>query len=250
MAVRLRKRVERHLLTLLGGFALVPLSVMAYLAIYDGSPPAIFSSVAQFSQLAIAATSLALILVAFSYVRVLRRKLKPLADLQDATSRLANGDYSRRVQTDKHNEFHSLTTAFNLMTDQFEETQKSSQSLADIDRLILSSADLESVLRKVLISAQMDAIEITLILRPDMSSVLLETYRLARQRMVKDTIGLLELTDDSLRDIDGYWEIAKRVCGENTLECLPIAGEGKITGVLVAAGDGTQKIRIFALPVE
>ncbi|MCZ6852742.1 MAG: EAL domain-containing protein, partial [Gammaproteobacteria bacterium] len=189
------------------------------------------------SQLAIAATTLALIIVAVLILRILRRNLTPLANLQDAIHRLANGDYSRRVPVAKHDELKALTNAFNAMTDQFEDAQKSSQSLADIDRLILSSADLESVLRKVLISAQLDAVEITLILRPDMDSVLLATYRLKKQQLVKDTIGLLEITDDSLRDIDGYCEIAKRVCGENILEYLPIAGEGKILGVLVAAGD-------------
>ena len=237
MAIRLRKRVERHLLTHLGTFALVPISAIAYLAIYDGSVPAAFNSVAQFSQLAVIVTTLALITAAVSVGRILRRNLQPLTELQDAIRRLANGDYSRRISISKNDEFKSLTHAFNAMTDQFEEAQKSSQSLADIDRLILSSADLDSVLRKVLISAQMEAVEITLILRPDMESVLLATYRLKKRQLVKDTIGLLEITDDGLRDIDGYCDIAKRVCGENTLEYLPIAGEGKISGVLVAAGD-------------
>lgn len=237
MAIRLRKRVERHLLTHLGTFALVPISAIAYLAIYDGSVPAAFHSVAQFSQLAVIVTTLALITAAVSVGRILRRNLQPLTELQDAIRRLANGDYSRRISISKNDEFKSLTHAFNAMTDQFEEAQNSSQSLADIDRLILSSADLDSVLRKVLISAQMEAVEITLILRPDMESVLLATYRLKKRQLVKDTIGLLEITDDGLRDIDGYCDIAKRVCGENTLEYLPIAGEGKISGVLVAAGD-------------
>jgi len=237
MAIRLRKRVERHLLTHLGTFALVPISAIAYLAIYDGSVPAAFHSVAQFSQLAVIVTTLALITAAVSVGRILRRNLQPLTELQDAIRRLANGDYSRRIFISKNDEFKSLTHAFNAMTDQFEEAQKSNQSLADIDRLILSSADLDSVLRKVLISAQMEAVEITLILRPDMESVLLATYRLKKRQLVKDTIGLLEITDDGLRDIDGYCDIAKRVCGENTLEYLPIAGEGKISGVLVAAGD-------------
>ncbi len=237
MAIRLRKRVERHLLTHLGTFALVPISAIAYLAIYDGSVPAAFNSVAQFSQLAVIVTTLALITAAVSVGRILRRNLQPLTELQDAIRRLANGDYSRRISISKNDEFKSLTHAFNAMTDQFEEAQKSSQSLADIDRLILSSANLDSVLRKVLISAQMEAVEITLILRPDMESVLLATYRLKKRQLVKDTIGLLEITNDGLRDIDGYCDIAKRVCGENTLEYLPIAGEGKISGVLVAAGD-------------
>ncbi len=97
MAVRIKKRVERHLLVLLGGFALVPLSTMAYVAIYRGSPPAMFSTVTQYGQVATGATVLALVVVAVWSVRLLRRKLKPLADLKDATRRLANGDYSRRV---------------------------------------------------------------------------------------------------------------------------------------------------------
>ncbi|TDJ23085.1 MAG: HAMP domain-containing protein, partial [Gammaproteobacteria bacterium] len=237
MAVRLKKRVERHLLVLLGGFALVPLSTLAYLANYRGSPPAMFSSVTQYTLVATGATVLALIVVAVWSVRLLRRKLKPLADLQDATRRLANGDYSRPVHVDTHDEFQPLADAFNAMIDQFKEEKKSNQSLADIDRLILSAADLDTVLRKTLTSARMDAVEITLILRPDVSSVLLKTYRLDKRQLIKDTIGLVEITDNDLSNIDGYCDIARRVCGENILTYLPVAAEGKILGVLVAVGD-------------
>jgi diguanylate cyclase (GGDEF)-like protein len=235
MAVRLGKRVERQLLTLLVSFALVPLAAFAYLGLHDASRPMLFGSVAQFAQIIAAFSFVLLAAIGYLIVRMLRRRFKPLTDLENITRRLARGDYSKRVNVNPADEFASLGRAFNDMTNQLEESLISSQAVADIDRLILSAADLDLVVRKVLSSARMNAVEITLILRPDPSSLRLATYRLDGRNLVEDSIGLIEITDDSLRQVDGYRSIAKRICGENMLDCLPVEAEGTIAGVLAAS---------------
>lgn len=234
MAVRLGKRVERQLLTLLASFALAPIAALAYLGLHDGSQSILFGSVSRFSQITAGFAIITLFSGSWLTVRMLRRRFKPLTDLEEVTRMLARGDYSQRVNIKTNDEFESLGRAFNEMTNQLEASLISSQSVADIDRLILSAADLDLVVRKVLISARMDAVEVTLILRPDPSSVRLNTYRLENRNLVEDSIGLIETTQDSLRHVDGYRSIAERLCGEQIVECLPIAAEGTISGVLAA----------------
>lgn len=234
MAVRLGKRVERQLLTLLASFALAPIAALAYLSLHDGSQSILFGSVSRFSQVTAGFAIITLFSGSWLTVRMLRRRFKPLTDLEEVTRMLARGDYSQRINIKTNDEFESLGRAFNEMTNQLEASLISSQSVADIDRLILSAADLDLVVRKVLISARMDAVEVTLILRPDPSSVRLNTYRLENRNLVEDSIGLIETTQDSLRHVDGYRSIAERLCGEQIVECLPIAAEGTISGVLAA----------------
>ncbi|MCZ6657647.1 MAG: EAL domain-containing protein [Gammaproteobacteria bacterium] len=234
MAVRIGKSVENLLRILFGSFALVPIAALAYLALHDATQPIVFGSIERFSQFAVGAVGAAFFIIISLGVLVLRNAFKPLTDLEEVTRMVARDDYSRRVNIKASDEFQSLGKAFNDMADQLEDTLKSNQSVADIDRLILSTADLDSILRKVLISARTEAVEVTLILRPQMSSVRLATYRLESRRLVTDSIGLVEITEDSLLDVDGYQRVAERVCGEHILECLPIATEGTISGVLVA----------------
>ena len=121
------------------------------------------------------------------------------------------------------------------MTDQLQSSLKSSQSVADIDRLILSSADLDTVVRKVLRSARMDGVEISLLLRHDQSRRALTRYRLQERKLIEEPIGLLEISEDSLRDIDGYQSIAGRLTGDTVRACVPVAADGAITGALFAS---------------
>ncbi len=241
MASNPGNQLERRLLTLLAVTTLVPLAALAYLSYENAAGILIFGSVSRYSLVFSSAGGLTLLASCIAVTRLLRRKFKLIADLEEVVHMLARGDYSRRLDLTSSSEFSSLGRAFNEMTEQLEHTLKSSQSVADIDRLILSSADLDIVLRKVLLSARSIRGEITLILRHDMASNALTTYRMDNRRLIKGTIGLREVSDDSLRDVDGYERVAARVCGENVWVCLPIETEGVISGALVASGDSAPK---------
>jgi len=134
-------------------------------------------------------------------------------------------------------EFQSLGNAFNEMTDQLQASLKSSQSVADIDRLILSSADLDTVVRKVLLSARMDKVEISLLLKLDGTNRRVVRYRLRHRELAEDPVTLKEASEDTLRDIDGYERLARRLSGTQVRSCLAVAADSTITGALIAAAD-------------
>ena len=236
MSTQSEKRAERYILVLAGA-ALVPFIGLVYLAFSDGQVPQGVNSDSYFDEIATVVAAAAAFAVTLLLVGMLRRRFNALDGLEDAMRRLTNGDYSRRVNVEVRNEFQTLTKAFNELTDQLEESLVSSHSLADIDTLILSAANLDTILQKVLLSMRMDAIEATLLLRQDMSSVQVTSYQLERNRMIVNTVASFEVSGDNLRDVEGYREIANRVCSGNILDCLAIAEEGKITGVLVATGN-------------
>ncbi|MCZ6458645.1 MAG: diguanylate cyclase, partial [Gammaproteobacteria bacterium] len=234
-------QLERRLLMLLAFTTLVPLGALAYLSYHNAAGILLFGSVSRYSLVFTSVGGLALLASCIVATRMLRHKFKLIGDLEDVVHMLARGDYSRRIDLTKSGEFTSLGRAFNEMTEQLEHSLKSSQSVADIDRLILSSADLDTVLRKVLLSARTIRGEITLILRPDMNSNALSTYRMDKRHLVEGSVGILEVSDDSLRDVDGYERVAARVCGENVWVCLAIETAGVISGALVATGESAPK---------
>ncbi len=218
-------RIERQLLALVSLFACVSIAAflvnsldLLRLPIWAGT----------------GVVAIAFLFTTCVMVRLLRRRFALLGRLEELTRFIIRGDYAHRVKVRELDEFQSLGEAFNEMTDQLQTSLKSSQSVADIDRLILSSADLDTVVRKVLLSARTDSIEIALILRMDGPKKILTKYRLNNRQLVEEPIGLLEISDDSLRDIDGYQRIAKRVCGDSVRSCLAVAADGNITGALIA----------------
>ncbi len=221
-------RVERQLLALLSLFACAAVAAMAALGLDLIAVPvwALTGAVAG-----------SFIVCAWLAVRLLRRRFALLNRLEHLTRRIGRGDYGQRVTVKPHDEFQSLGKAFNEMTDQLQASLKSSQSVADIDRLILSSADLDTVVRKVLLTARMDAVEISLLLRLDSDKQTLARYRLQGRQLVEEPIGLRAIADGSLRDEDGYRRIAQRTCGESVRSCLPVAADGSITGALIATAD-------------
>jgi diguanylate cyclase (GGDEF)-like protein len=222
---RAGRRIETQLLALFGTFAISAFG--ALLAMDLGVLP--YST-----WILTAALTVVLSITIVLMIRLLRRRFALLNRLEELTRYIIRGDYARRVEVKEHDEFQSLGNAFNEMTEQLQATLKSNQTVADIDRLILTSADLDTVVQKVLRSARMNKVEISLLLRLDPSSTRLTKYRLQNNRVEEEPIETLDISDDTLKDIDGYQRISLRVCGESVQCCLPIANEGTITGALVA----------------
>lgn len=219
-------RVERQLLALLCLFACTALASLSVISLDIADMPVWVLT---------GAVAASFLISAWLMIRLLRRRFALLNRLEQLTRKIIKGDYAHRVTVKKHDEFQSLGNAFNEMTDQLQASLKSSQSVADIDRLILSSADLETVVRKVLLSARTEGVEISLLLRLDRGDKGLAKYRLKDRQLLEESIGLQDISDDSLRDIDGYQRIAQRICGESVRSCLPVAADGTITGALVAS---------------
>jgi diguanylate cyclase (GGDEF)-like protein len=179
--------------------------------------------------------AMAFVFTVFLMVRLLRRRFALLGRLEQLTRHIIRGDYARRVTVRGNDEFQSLGDAFNEMTDQLQASLKSSQSVADIDRLILSSADLETVVRKVLLSARMERADISLLLRRDRDTTDLVRFRLQDRALHKQPVTLAGASEDSLRDIDGYQRLAAGLSSEPLRSCLAVAADGVISGALIAS---------------
>ena len=81
---------------------------------------------------------------------LIRRKFRPLSELQRATGMIEQGNYDHRVLISTKDEFATLGEAFNRMSTKLRESFSKMQLLADVDRLILSSTNIEEIVESVL----------------------------------------------------------------------------------------------------
>ena len=103
-----------------------------------------------FRSIYVPALLLAMLLVSFFAAQQIRKKIAPLVTLRDATLRLANGEFGNKVEITSDDELAQLGDAFNSMTDKLGQQFTSLSTMADIDRLILSSFDAGYIVTTVL----------------------------------------------------------------------------------------------------
>ncbi len=80
----------------------------------------------------------------------IRRSLSPLDDLFAATKRVGERDFGHRVQISSHDEFRELGESFNFMAARLESQFAHLQTVAEIDRAILSSVEMKTVRARTL----------------------------------------------------------------------------------------------------
>ena len=80
----------------------------------------------------------------------IRRSMIPLEKLQEGTRRIAAKDFDSRVMIKSGDEFEELGASFNTMASQLSKQFKALNTLAEIDRAILSSLDTEKIVDVVL----------------------------------------------------------------------------------------------------
>lgn len=80
----------------------------------------------------------------------LSHKLQPLSLLRDATGRIASGDFSGQIRIEGDDEFAQLGASFNKMAQRLGMQFTSLASMAEIDRLILSSFDRRYIIKTLL----------------------------------------------------------------------------------------------------
>ncbi len=74
-----------------------------------------------------------------------RRMMRPLRELTDATHRIARRDFAARVRIDRDDEFGQLGKSFNEMSDRLGRQFHALGALAEIDTVILSKVDVTRV---------------------------------------------------------------------------------------------------------
>ncbi len=95
-------------------------------------------------------------------IYAIRRSLVPLDRLTDATRRIAERDFSTRVEVSSGDEFDDLACAFNTMSDRLQRQFKALATHAEIHRAILSTIDTKSIVETATTGA-LDAIDCDLV---------------------------------------------------------------------------------------
>ena len=109
------------------------------------------ASLAGFNRIVAQAAILTFALIVVLASVQIRRTLNPLNELLSATERIGSQDFSTPVDIDDPGEFGALGRALNSMTEQLRHQFSSLRTLADIDRLILQTAAIETVLETLLL---------------------------------------------------------------------------------------------------
>ena len=101
---------------------------------------------AEFPQILIATT----LVVALLSISQIRKSLVPLEKLTEGTERVSRGEFDKPVILKSGDEFENLATSFNEMTMRIDEQIKTIKTLAEIDRLILSSLDADYIVETLI----------------------------------------------------------------------------------------------------
>jgi diguanylate cyclase (GGDEF)-like protein len=109
-----------------------------------------FAAIRQFSAIYPPVIVLAVLIVAFFSTRLITKYLTPLERLKAATLKIADGDFSYRVNIDSHDEFEALADSFNEMTRRLRSQFDILSAMAEIDRHIISALNAEDIVETAL----------------------------------------------------------------------------------------------------
>lgn len=110
----------------------------------------VLAPIVDFRRIYVPALLFSVLVVAFVGAGLIRKQLTPLVVLRDATRRIARGDFDRQVNIASDDEFAQLGDAFNAMGHKLKRQFTSLSTMAEIDRLILSSFDADYIIDIVL----------------------------------------------------------------------------------------------------
>ena len=186
-----------------------------------------------------------------------RRNLIPLRRLQQATKQVGTGDFSSRVISSQNNEFKALSDSFNNMATQLDKQFKSLSTMAEVDRIILSTSNkdyiVEIVLKRFMDIVPCDFVmltltEISFIKYPDSKNIKLSNniFKNFLKLEDDDTKLLLahpkHLTVTSVQHAPKFSrEIINR--GAKTLVIYPIAIGNILQTVITLGFKGTQTLQ-------
>ena len=108
------------------------------------------AAAAAFMHLFLPVLALAILMVIMLSVTQIRRTLVPLERLIDGTRRIAAQDFGDRIDIARRDEFGELADSFNTMASRLGKQFHALTTLSEIDRVILSTLDVDRVLAMIL----------------------------------------------------------------------------------------------------
>jgi putative nucleotidyltransferase with HDIG domain len=132
----------------------------------------------------------------------IRRSLIPLEKLQEGTRRIAKRDFESRVTVTSGDEFEGLAGSFNMMAGQLGRQFHTLETMAEIDRAILSALDTRKIAAVVLTRMRdvlpSDLISVSLCDRNSANSV---TTYIGDNTTEATAVEVTELTPEAVRDL-------------------------------------------------
>ncbi|NKB35308.1 MAG: EAL domain-containing protein [Pseudomonadales bacterium] len=114
----------------------------------------IFQPITEFQNTFVIAFLISILLVLLLSSNQIRRILNPLRILTQGIQEVGNSNFENKVIIESRDEFQDLADSFNTMGGKLSEQFQSLETMAEIDRLILSSEDADSIVRIVLVRIQ------------------------------------------------------------------------------------------------
>ena len=120
-------------------------TVILFKAKYD-----VFAPLAEFKRIFPLFIILALMVVLYLSILNIRKSLVPIESLKKGANRIAQRDFSQKVNVSSNDEFEELAISFNEMSDALNKNFKTLLARAQIDRAVLSALDGEKIIQAAL----------------------------------------------------------------------------------------------------
>lgn len=182
-------------------FPLYDFAVPQWTVLLSESKADVLAPMAMFRRIFPMVILLSLWVVLLLSVGQIRRSLVPLEALREGTRKIADRQFDSRVEVSSGDEFEELADSFNDMAEHLGKQFSALETIAEIDRTILSSLDIEKIVGTVLqhTSELIDchALSITLV-APDQQKVT-RTYALRNAAGTRPWVETTFFDNDDLR---------------------------------------------------
>jgi diguanylate cyclase (GGDEF)-like protein len=181
--------------------------------------------------------------------RFLRGRLEPLGKLEAATTAIASGNYGTQVEIDRGDEFEPLASSLNEMSNTLNNSMRRLHRLADIDRMILSSTDLDEIIKCTLECAHVEGARcLELFLWRKRPSPIVSHYRYSDHDVVKAHLEVAAFAPAKNWDeVDIMRSVVQTHLNFDKSVEIPLVVGGHLSGFLVALDQEEQSIdRSFA----
>ena len=181
--------------------------------------------------------------------RFLHNRLELVTRLEAATAAIASGNYGALVEINRGDELESLTSSFNEMSNALSDSMERVHRLADIDRMILSSTDLDEIIKCTLEGAHVEgARSLELYLWRKSPSPLVVRYRYSDQDMEKDEVAVSAFAPAKLwDDVDAMQRVVQTHHSLDESVEVPLVVGKHLAGFLVVPDQEEQSNdRLFA----
>lgn len=218
---------------LLGLLALsVLLAVATGLFPIDGLWSGKFSISQRLSVLGLAS---ALCLLSYAGLLMFKSEQQALIRFEKAARKLVERDRTTVFADSDYEEFPGLVRVVNDLIDQLDEATDTQRALSEIDSLILDGTELAVIIRRCLIAARLDGLEVRLLFRQPAQPDQLYMHYLRGLKVETEAVSQFALVHQKITTLEHFWSLIDNRFSD-LKDMHPVALDEYISGVLFATG--------------